>query len=296
MIKEKTMFHGSIPALITPFRNGKVDETAFEKLIEFQIQNGSKGLVPVGTTGESPTVSYDEHKQIIELCVSIAKGRTPVIAGTGSNSTQEAIEFTEHAKKVGADAALVVSPYYNKPCQRGIKAHFLAIADAVDIPIFIYNIPSRSVIDITDETLAELSKHKNIAGIKDATGDLSRPAYLRTLAGPDFCLLSGEDPSTLPFRAAGGKGCISVVANVAPRLCADLHQAWDNKELDEALKIQQKLTKMSHAVFCTTSPGPVKYAAELLGICRAEVRLPVVQPSDEHKAFIRKTMQELKLI
>ncbi len=290
------MFHSSMPALITPFRNNQIDEAAYAKLVEFQIQNGSKGLVPVGTTGESPTVSHAEHKQLIKLCLEVADGRVPVMAGTGSNSTDEAIELTEFAKEAGADAALIVSPYYNKPCQNGIKAHFLKIADTVDIPIFIYNIPSRSVINITDETLAELAQHKNIVGIKDATGDLSRPAYLHSLTDDNFTLLSGEDPSTLPFRSAGGKGCISVVANVAPRLCADLHEAWDNKELDKALELQKKITKMSHAMFCTTSPGPVKYAAELLGLCTAEVRLPVVQPIAEHKAFIRKTMEELELI
>lgn len=290
------MFSGYSPALITPFKNGKIDEKAYGDLIEFQIQNGSKGLVPVGTTGESPTLTHDEHKYVVELCIEVAKGRVAVIAGAGSNSTAEAIEFSEHAKKAGADAALIVTPYYNKPTQEGLKAHFLAIANKVDIPLFIYNIPGRSVIDMRNETMAELAGHPNIIGVKDATSDITRPTIMRNLAGADFIQLSGEDGTILPFLAAGGHGCISVTANIAPRLCADLFDAWERGDYAKALEIHQKLMPLHEAMFCTTSPGPVKYAAELLNICSSEVRLPMVPIDETSKKKIEAALAQIGLI
>ncbi|MFV0322253.1 MAG: 4-hydroxy-tetrahydrodipicolinate synthase [Alphaproteobacteria bacterium] len=287
------MMRGYLPALITPFKNGLVDEKRFADLVEFQIKNGTRGLVPVGTTGESPTVSYKEHERIVDICIEAAAGRVPVIAGAGSNSTSEAIGFSEHAKKSGADATLIVTPYYNKPTQEGLKAHYLAIANAVDIPLYIYNIPGRSVIDMSCETMAELAKHPNIVGVKDATADLTRPVTMRRLAGKDFNQLTGEDGTVLPFLAAGGHGCISVTANIAPRLCADLFEAWENKDLEKALELHTKLMPLHQAMFCSTSPGPVKYAAELLGLCSAETRLPVV-PIDE--ASRKKVEEALKMV
>lgn len=284
---------GYLPALITPFTNGLVDEKRFADLVEFQIKNGSRGLVPVGTTGESPTVSYKEHERIVDICIEAAAGRVPVIAGAGSNSTSEAIGFSQHAKKSGADATLIVTPYYNKPTQEGLKAHYLAIANAVDIPLYIYNIPGRSVIDMSCETMAELAKHPNIVGVKDATADLTRPTIMRRLAGNDFCLLTGEDGTVLPFLAAGGHGCISVTANIAPRLCADLYDAWESKDYEKALECHTKLMLLHQAMFCSTSPGPVKYAAELLGLCSAETRLPIV-PIDE--ASRKKVEEALKMV
>lgn len=290
------MIKGYAPALITPFKNGKIDEKAYGDLIEFQIKNGVSALVPVGTTGESPTLSHEEHKQVVELCIEVAAGRVPVIAGAGSNATSEAIEFSEHAKKAGADATLIVTPYYNKPTQEGLKAHYLEIANSVDIPLFIYNIPGRSVIDMSHATMAELAKHPNIIGVKDATSDITRPTIMRNLAGNDFCQLSGEDGTILPFLAAGGHGCISVTANIAPRLCADLFEAWDKGDMAKALEIHQSLMPLHDAMFCTTSPGPVKYAAELLNICSSETRLPMVPIDDAAKAKVQKAMQALGLI
>ncbi len=290
------MIKGYAPALITPFKNGKIDEKAYGDLIEFQIKNGISALVPVGTTGESPTLSHEEHKQVVELCIEVAAGRVPVIAGAGSNATSEAIEFSEHAKKAGADATLIVTPYYNKPTQEGLKAHYLEIANSVDIPLFIYNIPGRSVIDMSHATMAELAKHPNIIGVKDATSDITRPTIMRNLAGNDFCQLSGEDGTILPFLAAGGHGCISVTANIAPRLCADLFEAWDKGDMAKALEIHQSLMPLHDAMFCTTSPGPVKYAAELLNICSSETRLPMVPIDDAAKAKVQKAMQALGLI
>ncbi len=290
------MIKGYAPALITPFKNGKIDEKAYGDLIEFQIKNGVSALVPVGTTGESPTLSHEEHKQVVELCIEVAAGRVPVIAGAGSNATSEAIEFSEHAQKAGADATLIVTPYYNKPTQEGLKAHYLEIANSVDIPLFIYNIPGRSVIDMSHATMAELAKHPNIIGVKDATSDITRPTIMRNLAGNDFCQLSGEDGTILPFLAAGGHGCISVTANIAPRLCADLFEAWDKGDMAKALEIHQSLMPLHDAMFCTTSPGPVKYAAELLNICSSETRLPMVPIDDAAKAKVQKAMQALGLI
>lgn len=290
------MMRGYLPALITPFKNGLVDEKRFADLVEFQIKNGSRGLVPVGTTGKSPTVSYKEHERIVDICIEAAAGRVPVIAGAGSNSTSEAIGFSEHAKKSGADATLIVTPYYNKPTQEGLKAHYLAIANAVDIPLYIYNIPGRSVIDMSCATMAELAKHPNIVGVKDATADLTRPVTMRRLAGNDFNQLTGEDGTALPFFAAGGHGCISVTANIAPRLCADLFEAWENKDLEKALELHSKLMPLHQAMFCSTSPGPVKYAAELLGLCSSETRLPIVPIDDASRKRVEEALKMVGLI
>ncbi len=270
------MFKGSFTALITPFRGGKVDEKAFADLVERQISAGTHGLVPCGTTGESPTLSHDEHMRVTEICIEVAKGRVPVIAGTGSNSTDEAIALQAHAKKAGADAGLVVTPYYNKPTQAGLIAHYTAIADAVDLPIIIYNIPVRSVIDMTVATMAELAKHRNIVGVKDATADLARPLRTRLACGTDFCQLSGEDATAIPFLAQGGVGCISVTSNIAPKLCADLHNAWNKGDMKTVERINDLLLPVHDAMFCESSPGPVKHAAEVMGLCTGELRLPLV--------------------
>ncbi len=285
------MFKGSMVALITPMRgDGSVDEKAFQDLVEWQISEGTEGLIPVGTTGESPTLSHDEHKRVVELCVEAARGRVPVIAGTGSNSTAEAIELTQHAKKAGADACLVVTPYYNKPTQEGLYLHFKAIADAVDLPVIIYNIPPRSVIDMSVETMARLAKHRNIVGVKDATANLTRPLHTKRACGEDFIQLSGEDHTALAFNAAGGQGCISVTANVAPRLCAEMQRAWREGRVREAMAIQDRLLPLHDAMFCETSPGPVKYAASLLGKSTEHCRLPLAPVSEANKARIRDAM------
>jgi 4-hydroxy-tetrahydrodipicolinate synthase len=284
-------FRGSFPALITPMKNGEVDELAFRKFVNWQIEQGSHGLVPVGTTGESPTLTPDEHKRVIEICIEEARGRVPVIAGTGSNSTMEAIEYTEHAKEAGADAALVVVPYYNKPTQDGLYAHFRAIAEAVDIPIFVYNVPGRTVANISVETLARLSHDfKNIVGTKDASADLTRPSRQRLASGKDFIQLSGEDGTALGFNAHGGTGCISVTANVAPRLCAELQEATLKGDYSAALTLQDRLMPLHHAMFVETSPGPVKYAASLLGLCEPEARLPMVPVAESSKKAVREAM------
>jgi len=274
------MFRGSIPALITPFKNGEIDWPAFENLVEWQIEQGSHALVPCGTTGESPTLSHDEHMAIVQRCVDVVKGRIPVIAGTGSNSTSEAIELTLHAKEAGADAALSVVPYYNKPTQDGMIAHFTAIHDAVSLPILVYNIPGRSVVDMSNETLAALSKLPNIVGVKDATGALERPPALARLAGADFCQLSGNDDSVAAFLAQGGHGVISVVANIAPRQCADMVEAWENGDLQTFAKMRDLLNPLGNDLFCESNPAPVKYAAQVLGLCGDEVRLPLLPASD----------------
>ena len=284
-------FRGSFPALITPMQNGAVDEPAFRKFVNWQIEQGSHGLVPVGTTGESPTLTPDEHKAVIEICIEEARGRVPVIAGTGSNSTMEAIEYTRHAKEAGADAALVVVPYYNKPTQDGLYAHFRAIADAVDIPIFVYNVPGRTVANISVETLARLAADcKNIIGTKDASADLTRPSRQRLISGKDFIQLSGEDGTALGFNAHGGVGCISVTGNIAPRLCAEFQEATLKGDYATALKLQDRLMPLHHAMFVETSPGPVKYAASLLGICEPEARLPMVPVVDSTKKAVREAM------
>lgn len=290
-------FRGSIPALITPMKNGKVDEAAFRKLVNWHIAEGSHGLVPVGTTGESPTLDPEEHKRVIEICIEEARGRVPVIAGTGSNSTAEAIEYTEHAKKAGADAALVVVPYYNKPTQDGLYAHFKAIADAVDIPIFVYNVPGRTVANITVETLARLSKDcKNIVGTKDASADLTRPSLQRLASGEAFIQLSGEDGTALAFNAHGGVGCISVTANVAPRLCSQFQEATLKGDYAAALKLQDRLMPLHKALFVETSPSPVKYAASLLGLCEAEARLPMVPVTEPTKKLVREALVHAGLL
>jgi 4-hydroxy-tetrahydrodipicolinate synthase len=270
------MFTGSLVALVTPMReDGVVDEPALAAFVEWQIAEGTNGLVPVGTTGESPTLSHDEHRRVVEITIETARRRVPVVAGAGSNSTAEAIELARHAKDAGADAALVVTPYYNKPTQEGLFLHFTAIADAVDLPVIIYNIPPRSVVDMSIETMARLARHRNIAGVKDATANLARPLHTRRTCGEDFCQLSGEDHTALAFLAAGGHGCISVTANVAPRLCAEMHAAWRDGRLRDAMGIQDRLVPLHDALFAETSPGPVKFAASLLGHTSAHCRLPL---------------------
>ncbi|WP_419796809.1 MAG: 4-hydroxy-tetrahydrodipicolinate synthase [Terasakiella sp.] len=290
------MFQGSIPALITPFKNGQIDEQAFQDHVEWQIEQGSDALVPVGTTGESPTLSHQEHHRVVELCLEAAKGRVPVIAGTGSNNTAEAISLQKHAKEAGAAAGLVVTPYYNKPTQAGLIAHYKAIHDAVDLPIIIYNIPGRSIIDMAVETMAELSKLPNIVGVKDATGDLTRPLNTYLGCGADFCQLSGEDATAVQFLSAGGSGCISVTANIAPKLCADMQRAWRDGDTKTAMDIQFKLLPLHNAMFCESSPGPVKYAAELMGRCSSETRLPLVEISETSKERVRKVLADLDMI
>jgi 4-hydroxy-tetrahydrodipicolinate synthase len=270
------MFKGSFTALITPFRDGKVDEAAYRDLVARQIAAGTHGLVPCGTTGESPTLSHEEHMRVTEICIEVTARKVPVIAGTGSNSTEEAIMLQRHAKKAGADAGLVVTPYYNKPTQAGLIAHYRAIADAVDLPIVIYNIPGRSVIDMTVATMTELAKHPNIVGVKDATADLARPLRTRLACGEDFCQLSGEDATAVPFLAQGGVGCISVTSNIAPKECADMHNAWMKGDMAEVARLNDLLMPVHDAMFCESSPGPVKYAAEVLGLCSGELRLPLV--------------------
>ncbi|MCC6468752.1 MAG: 4-hydroxy-tetrahydrodipicolinate synthase [Alphaproteobacteria bacterium] len=290
------MFKGSFVALITPFRDGKVDEKAFQSFVDWQINQGTHGLVPVGTTGESPTLSHDEHKRVVELCVEVAKGRRPVIAGTGSNSTEEAISLTRHAKKAGADAALIVTPYYNKPTQDGLYAHYKAIVDAVDLPVIIYNIPPRSVIDMSVQTMARLAKLKNIVGVKDATNDLSRPCRTKLACGESFSLLSGEDGTALPYLGGGGHGCISVTANVAPRMLADMHEAWQKGDVKTAQRINDTLMPLHEALFCETSPAPVKFGANLLGFCEDFVRLPLVPASETARQRVREAMLQAGLL
>lgn len=290
-------FRGSIPALITPFRNGRVDEAALRKFIAWQIGEGSHGIVPVGTTGESPTLSEEEHKLVIEIAVDEAKGRVPVIAGTGSNNTEEALEYTRHAKKAGADAALIVVPYYNKPTQDGLYAHFKTIAKAVDIPIFVYNVPGRTVANITVETLARLAADcPNIIGTKDASADLTRPSRQRIASGNDFIQLSGEDGTALAFNAHGGKGCISVTANVAPRLCAEFQDATLSGNYAKALTLQDRLMPLHVALFVETSPAPVKYAANLLGLCEADVRLPLAPTGEATRKQVRDALVHAGLL
>jgi 4-hydroxy-tetrahydrodipicolinate synthase len=290
-------FRGSIPALITPFKNGRVDEAALRKFISWQIGEGSHGIVPVGTTGESPTLSAEEHKLVIEIAIDEAKGRVPVIAGTGSNNTEEALEYTRHAKQAGADAALIVVPYYNKPTQDGLYAHFKMIAKAVDIPIFVYNVPGRTVASITVETLARLANDcPNIIGTKDASADLTRPSRQRQASGNDFIQLSGEDGTALAFNAHGGKGCISVTANVAPRLCAEFQEATLSGNYAKALTLQDRLMPLHTALFVETSPAPVKYAANLLGLCEADVRLPLAPTGDSTRKQVRDALVHAGLL
>jgi len=290
------MFQGSIPALITPFKNGNIDYESFYKIIEWSLSEGSHGFVPCGTTGESPTLSHQEHIKVVDECVRIVDKRVPVIAGTGSNNTVEAIEFTNHAEKSGADAALVVTPYYNKPTQEGLQAHFKKIAESTSLPIIIYNIPGRSIVDMTIDTTSVLSNISNIVGVKDATNDLFRPLLTQTKIQNDFCYLSGEDGTALAYLAQGGQGCISVTANIAPKLCSDMQNLWRERKINLAQDINIKLSKIHHVLFIESSPGPVKYAAELLNLCSAETRLPLVSIKDSTKALVKECLVEIGLI
>jgi len=293
------MFKGSNVALITPFKNNKLDEESYIKLIHFHIENGTNGLVPAGTTGESPTLNHDEHQRVIDLCIKESKGRIPVIAGTGSNSTEEAISLTSHAEKAGADGALVVTPYYNKPTQEGLYQHYKAINDNVGIPIIIYNIPSRCVIDMSVDTMARLFELKNIAGVKDATGDLNRLDQTIQKLGPEFIQLTGEDGLALKFNKRGGVGIISVTANIAPKLCSDMQKfskSNSDNELKEAERIDQILQPVHKSLFAESNPAPVKYAAKLLGLCDDEIRLPLVKIKKETEELVKKSLSSAKLI
>ncbi len=292
----KTRFRGSFTALVTPFQNGSLDEQAYRGLVEWQITEGTNGLVPVGTTGESPTLSHEEHKLAVEWCIDQAKGRVPVVAGAGSNSTAEAVELSKHAEGAGADAVLVVTPYYNKPTQEGLYQHFKAINDAIGIPIIIYNIPARSVIDMSVDTMARLFELKNIAGVKDATANVVRVSQQRAAMGPDFNQLSGEDATALGFMAHGGHGCISVTSNVAPRLCSEFQAACLRGDFATALSHQDKLMPLHTALFIETNPSPAKYALSVLGKCKDTVRLPMVPVNDKTKAAVREAMVHAGLI
>ena len=291
------MFHGSIPALVTPFKNGDVDKKTYADLIERQIENGCGALVPCGTTGESATLSHQEHREMVSLCVEVAGGRVPVIAGAGSNSTREAIGLVQHAKDTGADAALCVCPYYNRPDQIGLEAHFRAIADAVSLPMIMYNVPARTVSDVQPYTVIRLGRHHNIIGIKDATGDLGRVSLQAAgLAGEQFVQISGDDPSALGYCAMGGKGCISVTANIAPEQMAKMHAAVQAGDLATAQAIEQAFIALHKALFVTPSPGPAKYALSRLGLCSGEVRLPIVAPHDAACEKIDAAMETAGLI
>jgi 4-hydroxy-tetrahydrodipicolinate synthase len=292
----KTSFRGSFTALVTPFQNGSLDEKAFRDLVDWQIAEGTNGLVPVGTTGESPTLSHDEHKRVVDWCVAQAKGRAPVIAGAGSNSTKEAIELAQHAQKAGADAVLIVTPYYNKPTQEGLYQHFKAINDAIGIPIIIYNIPGRSVVDMSVDTMKRLFELPNIAGVKDATANMVRVSQQRAELGEGFNQLSGEDATALGFNAHGGHGCISVTSNVAPRLCAEFQGACIRGDYSAALKLQDKLMPLHAALFIETNPAPAKYALSVLGRCAETVRLPMVVVAEKTKAAVRAAMVHAGLI
>ena len=289
------MFSGSICALITPFRDGKIDEDAFSGFVDWQIAEGTNALVPMGTTGESPTVSHEEHKRVVELCIDVADKRVPIIAGAGSNSTAEAIELAEHAKAAGADAALIVTPYYNKPTQEGLYRHFEAL-NGVGIPLIIYNIPGRSVIDMTVETMARCSKLENVIGVKDATAAVGRATEQRLACGEDFCQLSGEDITQLGFLAQGGVGCISVTANIAPKMMADMHAAWQRGDVAEAQKLNERLTPLHSDLFCEANPGPVIYGARLLGKCSEELRLPLVPITAESRGKVERAMRHAGLL
>jgi 4-hydroxy-tetrahydrodipicolinate synthase len=295
------MFKGIYTALLTPFKGGKIDERAFQDFIEWQIGQGVHGVVPCGTTGESPTLSYEEHQRLIELCVEVAKGRVKVLAGTGANSTDEAILFTRHAKKVGADGALIVAPYYNKPTPEGQYQHFKAVHDAVEIPIVLYNVPARTVINMTDDTIARLAKLPHIVGIKDATGDLARPYTLRATlqkhgVDKEFLQLSGEDQTAVAFNVSGGVGCISVSSNIAPKACAQVQEATLRGDYKQAFTLHEKLVALHSAMFCETSPAPVKFAGELKGKCLRDLRLPLLPPSSENQSRIREVLVNLSLL
>jgi 4-hydroxy-tetrahydrodipicolinate synthase len=289
-------FTGSYTALLTPFRNGAVDEEAFRRLIEWQIAEGTDGVVPCGSTGESTTLSHAEHKRVVELSVEVARGKAIVLAGAGSNSTAEAIDFTLHAQKAGADAVLSVCPYYNRPTQEGLFQHYKAIHDASDLPIVIYNVPARSSVDMSIETMTRLAQLPRIVGVKDATADLARPIRTRLAIGPSFSMLSGEDITAVPFLAQGGDGCISVTANVAPRLCAQLHRAWKVRDFETVQRLNETLAPLHDALFIETNPGPVKYAASLLGLCQPDIRSPLVEPGPAARQRIEGTMRRAGLI
>ena len=293
------MFKGSNVALVTPFKNNKLDVDNYIELIHFHIKNGTNGLVPAGTTGESPTLSHEEHEKVIELCINETKGKIPVIAGTGSNSTEEAISLTKHAEKAGADAALLVTPYYNKPTQEGLYQHYKAINDSCGIPLIIYNIPSRSVIDITVDTMARLFELKNIVGVKDATGILDRVNQQKEKMGNEFIQLTGEDANVLEFNKRGGIGCISVTANIAPKLCSDFQKfslSKNNNEIKEAERINDLLQPVHKSLFIESNPSPVKYAAKLLNLCSDEVRLPLVKVTNSTKESIKNALLSAKLL
>jgi 4-hydroxy-tetrahydrodipicolinate synthase len=291
------MFKGSLVALITPMRpDGSLDADAYARFIEWQIEQGTQGVVPVGTTGESPTLSHEEHRRAVAIAVETARKRVPVIAGAGSNSTAEAVGLARHARDVGADGVMVVTPYYNKPSQEGMFRHYTEIADAAGIPLVIYNIPSRSVVDMSVETMARLARHRHIVGVKDATANLARPLHTRRACGAGFVQLSGEDHTALSFLAAGGDGCISVTANIAPKMCADMHAAWRAGRVDEAIALQDELLPLHDAMFCESSPGPVKFGVSLLGFCTPFVRLPLAPISAGAEDRVRKAMTELGLL
>ncbi len=290
-------FAGSYTALITPFSNGRVDEDAFRKLVEFQIESGTHGLVPVGTTGESPTLSHDEHDRVIELCIEQAAGRVPVIAGAGSNSTAEAVRLARHAADAGADGVLIVSPYYNKPTQEGLYRHFTSVAEAVDVAVIVYDIPGRSIVRVDDANLVRMNAaFPNISGIKDATSEVGRPPRILNALGNGFAQLSGEDATTLPYLAGGGHGAISVTSNIAPKALADMHNAWKAGDVKTAQAINARMIDLHDAMFCEASPGPVKYAAERLGLCSAETRLPLCEIADESKARVDAALRGAGLI
>jgi len=293
------MFKGSNVALVTPFKNEKLDDETYIKLIHFHIKNGTNGLVPAGTTGESPTLSHDEHERVIELCVKESAGKLPVFAGTGSNSTEEAISLTSHAEKIGANGALIVTPYYNKPTQEGLYQHYKSINDKCGIPIIIYNIPGRSVIDMSIDTMARLYELKNIIGVKDATGDLNRVDQTLKKMGKDFMQLTGNDDNALEFKKRGGVGAISVTANIAPKLCSDFQKLSimsDEKSISEAERLDKILQPVHHSMFIESNPSPVKYAAKLLDLCDDEVRLPLVKITDPSKEIVKKALMSAQLI
>ena len=293
------MFKGSNVALVTPFKNDKLDDETYIKLIHFHIKNGTNGLVPAGTTGESPTLSHSEHERVIELCVRESNGKLPVFAGTGSNSTEEAISLTSHAEKIGADGALIVTPYYNKPTQEGLYQHYKAINDKCGIPIIIYNIPGRSVIDMSVETMAKLYELKNIIGVKDATGDLNRVDLTLKKMGKDFIQLTGNDDNAFEFNKRGGVGAISVTANIAPKLCSDFQKfsnSGSDNEIKEAERLDKILQPINHAMFIESNPSPVKYAAKLLNLCDDSVRLPLVKVTEASKEIIKKALHSAKLV
>ncbi len=291
------MFQGSLCALITPFRDGEVDEAAIREIVDWHVAEGTTGLVPCGTTGESPVLSHEEHDRVVSLTIECAAGRIPVMAGTGSNSTREAIRLTQHARVAGADAALLVMPYYNKPTQEGMYGHFRAVHDATDLPLYIYNIPGRCVVDMSIDTMVRLAELPRIVGVKDASNDPVRPHQLRAaLADREFNQLSGEDASQLAFLACGGHGTISVTANVAPRECAAMHQAWQAGNAAKALALHERLMPLHEALFVETSPGPVKFATSLLGRCSSEIRLPLVEPGPSTQQAVRAAMASLDLL